>query len=73
MANPDRKRLSLFARHPAEHGETYGQHFRVAASVGGPMVLAGLACLVHAIVPFWFKTTASRTLVVVNDRVRRAH
>nr|WP_314524870.1 DUF6356 family protein [uncultured Brevundimonas sp.] len=64
--------LSLLKRHPAEQGETYGEHFRVAVSVGGPMVLAGLACLVHAILPFWFKTTASRTLLVLSDRVRRA-
>ena len=63
--------LSLLKRHPAEQGETYGEHFRVAVSVGGPMVLAGLACLVHAILPFWFKTTASRILVVLTDRVRR--
>ena len=46
--------LSLLKRHPAEQGETYGEHFRVAVSVGGPMVLAGLACLVHAILPLWF-------------------
>jgi hypothetical protein len=35
------------------------------------MVLAGLACLIHAVLPFWFKTTASRTLMVLTDRVRR--
>ncbi|WP_312596119.1 DUF6356 family protein [Brevundimonas sp.] len=63
--------LSLFLRHPAERDETYLQHFKVAVSIGGPMVLAGLACVVHAVLPFWFKTTASRTLVVLADRVRR--
>lgn len=66
-----RRLLSLFRRHPAEHGETYGEHFKVAASVGGPMVLAGLACLIHGIMPFLFKTTASRTLTVLMDRIRR--
>lgn len=63
--------LSLFRRHPAEQGETYCEHFKVAASVGGPMVLAGFACLIHAFLPFLFKTTASRTLMVLTDRVRR--
>lgn len=67
-----RRLLSLFRRHPEEQGETYGQHFRVAAWVGGPMVLAGMACLIHAVLPFWFKTTASRTLVILSERVRRA-
>ena len=27
--------LSLFLRHPAERGETYLQHFKVAVSIGG--------------------------------------
>lgn len=73
MSQPRRRSraIDLFLRHPTEQGETYVQHFRVAASVGGPMVVAGLACLVHATFPFWFKTTASRALIVLSDRVRR--
>jgi len=66
-----RRLLSLFRRHPEEQGETYGEHFKVAASVGGSMVLAGLACLIHAFLPFLFKTTASRALKVLMDRVCR--
>ena len=43
----------------------------VAGSVGSAMVAAGLACMLHAIFPFWFKTTASRTLEVLVRRVKR--
>jgi hypothetical protein len=43
-------------------GETYLEHMRYAASVGLALIVAGLACLVHAFNPAWFETTASRTI-----------
>ncbi len=52
----------LFTAHPEAVGETYGGHFVVAAGVGLRMVLGGLACLVHAVLPFAFVTTPSRTI-----------
>jgi hypothetical protein len=33
------------------------------------MVLAGLACLVHAVLPFLFVKTGSRTISVLHDRM----
>jgi len=63
--------VRLFTRHPAEQGESYLRHMRVASGVGAAMVIAGLACLLHAVFPFWFKTTASRTLTTLTARVRR--
>lgn len=59
-----------FTRHPAEVGETYPRHLVRALSIGGPMVAAGVACLIHAVFPFVFKTTASRTLRILNERLR---
>ena len=42
--------------------ETYGQHFGVAAGFGLRMIGGGLACLVHAVLPFAFTRTGSNTI-----------
>ncbi len=55
MVNP-------FTAYPASVGQTYGQHLRFALSFGARMTLGGLAAAVHALLPFLFITTASRTL-----------
>lgn len=51
--------LDAFNRHPKEVGETYTEHLRHAGGFGLEMLVAGLACLIHAIFPFWFEKTAS--------------
>jgi hypothetical protein len=55
MANP-------FTAHPAAIGESYGEHFGFALAFGVRMALGGFAAIVHAVFPFMFITTASRTL-----------
>ena len=69
----------FFTEHPATVGETYGEHFAFAISVGGRMVGGGLACMLHAVFPEFCKTTGSRTirelalrLVPSNREKRRA-
>jgi Family of unknown function (DUF6356) len=59
----------LFTRHPATVGETYGGHFVFATGVGGRMILAGLACMLHGIFPFLFERTGSRTILDLHGRV----
>ena len=61
--------LQPFVAHPAGVGETYGQHLRFAASFGGSMIGGGLACLVHAFLPFLFQTTGSRTVRRLHQRL----
>ena len=39
---------SLFTDHPASVDETYGEHLVMASSFGSRLLLAGLACMVHA-------------------------
>jgi Family of unknown function (DUF6356) len=56
----------LFTDHPTTVGETYAEHFEVASTFGFTMIFAGLACLVHAVVPGWCVTTGS-------DAIRRLH
>jgi hypothetical protein len=59
----------LFTEHPASVDESYLQHMRVAASFGVPMILGGLACLVHALIPGLFPQTGSRMVKQLNERL----
>ena len=58
-----------FTRHPTEVGETYAEHFRTAGGFGLQMTLGGIACLVHAILPFLFVNTASETMRRLHRRM----
>lgn len=58
-----------FTDHPAAVGETYGQHMGFAMGVGGRMILAGLACMMHGLFPFLFERTGSRTILALHARV----
>ncbi|SDQ81447.1 DUF6356 family protein [Pseudoxanthomonas sp. CF125] len=58
----------LFVDHPASVGESYFAHMGVAASFGKAMLLGGLACIVHAVVPGLCVRTGS---TVVADLHRR--
>ena len=52
----------MFTRHPASVGETYGEHMLVASSFGLKLLLAALACFVHALLPFLFERTGSTAM-----------
>jgi hypothetical protein len=67
----------LFTDHPNSVGETYAQHARVATGFGWRMVVAGFACMLHALFPFLFIKTGSRCieqlhLRMVSNRIRCA-
>jgi hypothetical protein len=57
---------NLFTAHPSSVGETYAEHGRFALRFGAHMTIGGLAAMVHALFPFLFVTTASRTLDELN-------
>jgi hypothetical protein len=61
-------RLS-FTEHPASVGETYGEHLAAASGFGLTLVTAGLACLLHGLLPFLFTTTGSDTVRRLYDRM----
>ena len=48
--------------HLREAGEGYFEHLRFAALVGGMLVGAGIACVIHALIPAFCTRTASRTV-----------
>lgn len=52
----------LFTEHPESVGESYVEHFGVAARFGAIMIAGGIGALVHAVVPGLCKTTGSDTV-----------
>lgn len=61
--------IRAFTEHPASVGETYGEHMGRAACFGLRMIGAGIACLVHALLPFLFVRTGSAAITELNDRL----
>jgi Family of unknown function (DUF6356) len=58
-----------FTKHPHDVGESYTEHFGVAMHFSGAMIAGGLACAVHAVLPFCFTTTGSSTIRRLNERM----
>jgi hypothetical protein len=54
--------VRLFLDHPRAVGEGYRDHMKFAANFGAQMICGGLGCLIHAVFPFLFVTTGSRTV-----------
>lgn len=54
---------NIFTEHPESIGETYLQHMKYASIFGIKMVIGGLACIIHAFLPFLFKNTGSNVLL----------
>jgi Family of unknown function (DUF6356) len=60
---------SIFIEHPASVDETYLQHFISALSFGMKMVVAGVACMVHGLLPALFVTRGSDTVCALHERM----
>ena len=61
--------IRAFTAHPASVGESYTEHLGKATCFGTRMVFAGIACLVHGVLPFLFMRTGSRAIAELNDRM----
>lgn len=59
----------LFTEHPASVGETYFQHLCAASGFAFRMWAGGLACFLHALLPFAFKHTGSDCITDLHDRM----
>ena len=57
----------LLFRHPREVGESYGEHAAIAGRFGLTMIMGGLKCLAHAVLPGVQQRAASDTV----DRLHR--
>jgi len=60
---------SLFTEHPASVDETYLEHFGGALYFGTKMIVAGVACVVHGVLPALFVTRGSDTVRALHERM----
>lgn len=51
--------LRSFSDHPASVGESYFGHLAQATAFGLRMLFAGIACILHGLLPFLFVSTGS--------------
>jgi hypothetical protein len=58
-----------FTAHPRTVGETYLQHQRAAFYYAGSLFLAGLAAIIHGLVPCLFEHTASSMVTRLHARM----
>jgi hypothetical protein len=61
--------IRVFTEHPASVGESYTEHLFRALYFGLRMMFAGVACVVHGVLPFLFVRTGSRAIAELNDRM----
>jgi hypothetical protein len=62
--------IRLMTHHPASVGETYFQHLLFATRFGASMILGGLACCLHGLLPFLCTSTGSRIVLALHGRIR---
>jgi len=61
--------MRAFTEHPTSVGESYGEHLGRALCFGSRMIFAGIACMVHGVLPFLFVRTGSRAISELNERL----
>jgi len=59
----------LFLDHPRTVDETYFEHLQVAGYFGVTLLAAGVACLVHALIPGAFTKTGSKAVRHLHERM----
>ena len=61
----------LFQDHPKSLGMSWAEHGAGAVVIGARMVGAGMACMIHAVVPAIFTETAGRTVISLHDHMMK--
>lgn len=64
---------NLLTEHPNNVGETYIQHFIAAVFISGRLLMASLACLCHALLPFAFTHTGSKHIRALYGELEKRH
>lgn len=57
----------FFLNHPRSIGESYFEHQRTAFGFALALMGAGLACMIHGLVPGLFQSRASRTVAQLHQ------
>jgi len=65
------KLFKLFSDHPKSINESYLRHMTAAGYYGFKMIFAGFACIVHAVFPFIFESSASDCAKEINEAVEK--
>lgn len=61
----------LLLAHPRTVGESYVEHAGIAGRFGATMVVGGIKCLVHAVLPSVFERSASDCVGKLNAELTR--
>ena len=61
----------MFLEHPRSLGMTWAGHGAGAVAISARLIGAGLACLVHAVVPGIFTQTAGKTVTHMYDHMNK--
>ena len=61
----------LFTDHPRSLGLSWFEHGTGALKIGGKLIYAGVAAIVHGIVPGWFTDTAGRTVTETYNHIQK--
>ena len=61
----------MFVDHPRSLGMSWASHGAGAVAIGARLIGAGVACLVHALIPGLFSQTAGRTVTSMHDEILR--
>ena len=69
MRSSDFHLRALLTDHPHSVGETYAEHARFALRAGLRLTGAGLAALVHAVLPFAFVRHASGVVLELHAEI----
>jgi hypothetical protein len=59
----------MFLDHPTSLGETYFEHQKYALSFAASMLFGAAACFLHGLIPAAFKSTGSRTVIRLHERM----
>ena len=57
--------MNIWTNHPHEVGMTYKEHFLYAFRIGFMLIKIAIMLWIHAIFPFLYTNTASRSLIRV--------
>lgn len=61
----------LLLAHPRTVGESYAEHAGIASRFGATMVMGGVKCLIHAVLPSVFERSASDCVAKLNAELTR--
>lgn len=61
--------VKAFTEHPDSVGETYLGHLQTAIGFSFHLLIAGTACLIHAVFPFLMQRTASNMVARLQNRM----